>query len=131
MQNKKIFQKDLLVGAWGYTNKLLLFNNIVVANHHPNEKSTSPKFFTQNFFKTPKDPFGPTVNNSMKLLLQLMTAVTATGMITFTVTHLHLAQFAVQWRLWALHWLVAIPIAFCTVRYITPVYQRLLDKLHG
>jgi hypothetical protein len=67
----------------------------------------------------------------MKLLLQLLTAVTATGMITFVVTHLHQNQFSVQWLLWLLHWAVAIPIAFCTVRYIAPVYQRLLEKYYG
>ena len=59
------------------------------------------------------------------LILQLLTAVTATGMITFTVTHMHMEQFYVQWLLWGLHWLVAIPIAFCTVRYIAPFYRKI------
>jgi hypothetical protein len=59
------------------------------------------------------------------LVLQLLTAVTATGMITFTVTHMHMDQFYVQWLLWGLHWLVAIPIAFLTVRYIAPFYRKI------
>jgi hypothetical protein len=63
------------------------------------------------------------------LLTQLLTAVTATGMITFTVTHMHMDSFYVQWTLWALHWLVAIPIAFSTVRWIAPVYRRLIDRV--
>ena len=62
------------------------------------------------------------------LVLQLLTAVTATGMITFTVTHMHMTAFYVQWLLWGLHWLVAIPIAFCTVRYIAPIYQRIINR---
>ena len=62
------------------------------------------------------------------LALQLLTAVTATGMITFTVTHMHMDSFYVQWLLWFTHWLVAIPIAFCTVRYIAPIYQRIINK---
>ena len=60
-----------------------------------------------------------------KVILQLLTAVTATGMITFTVTHMHLDQFSIQWLLWFLHWLVAIPIAFVTVRWIAPFYARI------
>lgn len=60
-------------------------------------------------------------------LLQLLTATTATGMITFTVTHMHMDQFYIQWTLWFLHWLVAIPIALVTMRYIQPYYRRLLD----
>jgi hypothetical protein len=59
------------------------------------------------------------------LVLQLLTAVTATGMITFTVTHMHMDSFYVQWLLWGLHWLVAIPIAFVTVRYIAPIYRKI------
>jgi hypothetical protein len=63
----------------------------------------------------------------MKLvILQLLTAITATGMITFTVTHMHMDSFYVQWTLWFLHWLVAIPIAFITVRWIAPIYKRVM-----
>jgi hypothetical protein len=63
----------------------------------------------------------------MKLVvLQLLTAITATGMITFTVTHMHMESFYVQWLLWATHWLVAIPIAFITVRWIAPIYKRFM-----
>jgi hypothetical protein len=62
------------------------------------------------------------------LALQLLTAVTATGMITFTVTHMHMTAFYTQWILWFTHWLVAIPIAFCTVRWIAPIYQRIIDR---
>ena len=62
------------------------------------------------------------------LILQLLTAVTATGMITFTVTHMHQQAFYVQWLLWFTHWLVAIPIAFCTVRRIAPIYKRIIDR---
>ena len=61
------------------------------------------------------------------LILQLLTAVTATGMITFTVTHMHMNHFHVQWTLWFLHWLVAIPIAFVTVRWIAPLYKRIFS----
>jgi hypothetical protein len=56
-------------------------------------------------------------------LLQLLTAVTATGFITFTVTHLH--SPLVSWLLWFGHWLIAIPIAFVTVRWIAPFYKRI------
>ncbi len=63
------------------------------------------------------------------LVLQLLTATTATGMITFTVTHMHMDQFSIQWILWGLHWLVAIPIAFATVRWIAPLYKRIIDRL--
>ena len=56
------------------------------------------------------------------LILQLLTAVTATGFITFTVTHLH-AEL-ISWALWFWHWLLAIPIALVTVRYIAPFYKR-------
>jgi hypothetical protein len=62
----------------------------------------------------------------MKLLLvQLLTSITATGLITFAVTHLHADLIA--WSLWFLHWAVAIPIAFVTVRWIAPFYRKLLD----
>jgi hypothetical protein len=57
------------------------------------------------------------------LVLQLLTAVTATGAITFTVTHLHAPL--VSWLLWFTHWLIAIPIALVTVRYIAPIYKKL------
>ena len=56
------------------------------------------------------------------VILQLITATTATGMITFVVTHLHAPLIA--WLLWFTHWAVAIPIAFVTVRYISPWYKR-------
>ncbi len=55
-------------------------------------------------------------------ILQLITALTATGMITFTVTHLHAPL--VSWFLWFWHWIIAIPIALVTVRYIAPFYKR-------
>ena len=58
------------------------------------------------------------------LILQLLTAVTATGFITFAVTHLH--QPMIAWSLWFLHWLIAAPIALFTIRYIQPLYRRLL-----
>ena len=58
-------------------------------------------------------------------ILQLLTAVTATGMITFTVTHMH--SPLISWALWFLHWLVAIPIALVTVRYIAPFYRRVFQ----
>lgn len=61
-------------------------------------------------------------------ITQALTALTATGMITFTVTHMHLTEFHVQWRLWFLHWLVAWPIAFGTVRWIAPVYKRIVER---
>jgi hypothetical protein len=62
------------------------------------------------------------------LVLQLLTAATATGMITFTVTHMHMTAFYTQWILWFTHWLVAIPIAFVTVRWIAPIYKRIIDR---
>jgi hypothetical protein len=62
------------------------------------------------------------------VILQFLTAATATCMITFTVTHMHQDQFYIQWTLWFLHWLVAIPIAFVTVRWIAPLYNRMLPK---
>jgi len=58
-------------------------------------------------------------------ILQLLTAVTATGMITFTVTHLH--SPLISWALWFLHWILAIPIALVTVRYISPFYKRIFQ----
>lgn len=67
------------------------------------------------------------VKYPMKLfVLQLLTAVTATGMITFVVTHLH--SELISWGLWFLHWAVAIPIAVVTVRWIAPWYRQLLDR---
>lgn len=56
------------------------------------------------------------------LLTQLITAVIATGAITFVVTHLHHEMIA--WSLWLLHWSIAVPIALTTVRYVSP-------KIHG
>ena len=56
--------------------------------------------------------------------LQLLTAITATGFITFTVTHLHAPL--ISWSLWFLHWALAIPIALVTMRYIQPIYKRWL-----
>ncbi len=56
--------------------------------------------------------------------LQALTAITATGLITFVVTHLHAPL--VSWTLWCLHWAIAIPIALVTMRYIQPIYKRLL-----
>jgi hypothetical protein len=65
----------------------------------------------------------------MKLLiLQLLTSLTATCLITFTVTHMHMEQFYVQWFLWSWHWIVAWPIAFVTIRWIAPQYKKLIDK---
>lgn len=55
------------------------------------------------------------------LILQLLTAITATGFITFTVTHLH--SPLISWTLWFLHWIIAIPIAMITVRWIAPWYK--------
>ena len=57
-------------------------------------------------------------------LLQLITAATATGMITFTVTHLHAPL--ISWPLWFLHWIIAIPIALFTVRYLQPRFKQWL-----
>jgi hypothetical protein len=62
------------------------------------------------------------------LILQLLTSLTATGMITFTVTHMHMKIFYVQWLLWVLHWIVALPIALITIRWIAPQYKKLIDK---
>lgn len=59
-------------------------------------------------------------------LTQFLTAVIATGMITFTVTHLHAPLVA--WLLWFWHWILAIPIAFATVRWISPRIRAFLAK---
>jgi hypothetical protein len=59
-------------------------------------------------------------------LLQLLTALTATGLITFTVTHLHVDL--VSWGLWFIHWTIAWPIAFVTIRWIAPYYARIIKK---
>jgi hypothetical protein len=61
-------------------------------------------------------------------ILQLMTSFTATGLITLVVTHMHMEHFHLQWSLWFLHWIVAWPIAFSTMRWIAPVYRRLLER---
>ena len=61
------------------------------------------------------------------LLTQLITAVIATGAITFVVTHLHHDMIA--WWLWLLHWSIAVPIALMTVRYVSPKIHRLLQRL--
>lgn len=58
--------------------------------------------------------------------LQLLTSLTATGMITFTVTHLH--ADLVSWLLWFWHWIIAWPIAFVTIRWIGPFYARVIKK---
>lgn len=58
------------------------------------------------------------------LIVQLLTSFTATGMITFVVTHMHAPLISLQ--LWLLHWVVAWPIAFGTVRWIAPYYQNLV-----
>ena len=63
------------------------------------------------------------------LLTQLLTSLTATGLITFTVTHMHQDSFTLQLALWLVHWIVAWPIAFSTVRWIAPIYYKLLSKL--
>jgi hypothetical protein len=63
------------------------------------------------------------------LILQLLTSLTATGLITFTVTHLHMEIFYVQWLLWLLHWIVAWPIAFTTIRWIAPQYKKIIDRV--
>jgi hypothetical protein len=61
-------------------------------------------------------------------ILQALTGLTATGMITFVVTHMHMTDFYVQWSLWFLHWLVAWPIAFATMRWISPLYRWMLEQ---
>lgn len=59
------------------------------------------------------------------VILQLMSSITATGMITFVVTHLH--ADLITWSLWLMHWSLAVPIAFVTTRWITPCYKRVLQ----
>ena len=63
------------------------------------------------------------------VILQLLTSLTATGMITFTVTHMHLETFSLQLVLWAMHWITAWPIAFVTIRWIAPVYKKIIDRV--
>jgi hypothetical protein len=63
----------------------------------------------------------------MILFVQLLTSFTATGLITFVVTHLH-AEL-VSWFLWVWHWIIAWPIAFITIRWIAPVYYKLIEKV--
>jgi hypothetical protein len=46
-------------------------------------------------------------------------------LITFTVTHLHADLIA--WSLWALHWLIAWPIAFAVTRWLAPQIRKILD----
>ena len=66
----------------------------------------------------------------MKLLtVQALTSLTATGIITFTVTHMHQSQFHFELLLWLLHRITAWPIAFVTVRWIAPIYHILVNKL--
>ena len=72
---------------------------------------------------------GRLVAEMKNLILQLLTSLTATGLITFTVTHMHMDIFYAQWALWLLHWIVAWPIAFITIRWIAPQYKTLLDKV--
>jgi hypothetical protein len=67
----------------------------------------------------------PAIYTMQVLVLQLLTSFTATGLITFTVTHLH-AEL-VSWLLWSLHWIIAWPIAFVTIRWIAPVYSRTIN----
>jgi hypothetical protein len=74
------------------------------------------------------DPFRELYTSMRTLVLQFLTAATATCMITFTVTHMHMDEFYIQWTLWFWHWAVAIPIAFCTVRWIAPIYKRIIDR---
>ena len=62
-----------------------------------------------------------------QFLTQFFTALTATGAITFTVTHLHAPL--ISWTLWFIHWAVAVPIALVTVRYISPHYSRWIKRL--
>lgn len=66
----------------------------------------------------------------MKLLaVQALTTATATGIITVIITHMHQSQFHFELVLWLLHWITAWPIAFVTVRYIAPLYNKLVHKL--
>jgi hypothetical protein len=67
---------------------------------------------------------GFTVKYLTMLLLQALTSLTATGMITFAVTHVH--ADLITWSLWALHWIIAWPIAFGTIRWIQPLYRKWL-----
>ena len=60
------------------------------------------------------------------MLLQLLTSFTATGLITFTVTHLHYEL--VTWSWWFIHWLAAWPLAFAVIRWLAPVYKRILER---
>lgn len=62
-------------------------------------------------------------------LVQLLASFTATGIITLVVTHMHQDTFSIQWYLWFLHWVVAWPIAFSTIRWIAPVYQQIIKKV--
>jgi hypothetical protein len=64
-----------------------------------------------------------------KLIVQLLTSFTATGMITFAVTHMHMKTFSLELMLWIIHWLVAWPIAFINIRWIASLYQQLIDKV--
>jgi hypothetical protein len=67
----------------------------------------------------------------MKLLiLQLLTSLTATGMITFTVTHMHQEHFYLELALWLIHWITAWPIAFITIRWIAPGYQKFINRVY-
>ena len=70
------------------------------------------------------------LQQGMVTILQLLTSFTATGIITFVVTHMHMDNFFVQWLLWAWHWAVAWPIAFVTIRWIAPQYKKLLDQIY-
>jgi hypothetical protein len=60
-----------------------------------------------------------------QLVTQLAASFVATGLITFTVTHLHADLIA--WSLWALHWLIAWPIAFAVTRWLAPQIRKILD----
>ena len=62
-------------------------------------------------------------------LHQALTSLTATGLITFTVTHMHQDVFHFEPRLWGIHWITAWPIAFCTIRYIAPLYSKMLHRI--
>ena len=61
------------------------------------------------------------------LLTQLATSFTATGLITFTVTHLH--ADLVSWLLWFWHWIIAWPIAFITIKWIAPYYAKIINRI--
>jgi len=62
----------------------------------------------------------------MLLLLQFLNSFTATGVITFVITHLHADLIA--WYLWFLHWIIAWPIAFVTLRWIGPYYATQIKR---